>query len=80
MKNIEGSESSESSENMENIENIKNIENMDKTNQMNNMENIYEMDDYNIEKKIIKNVLKGGFCSKYKNDKCVIEYQLKWIL
>ena len=70
MKNIEGSESSESSENMENIENIKNIENMDKTNQMNNMENIYEMDDYNIEKKIIKNVLKGGFCSKYKNDAC----------
>ena len=55
---------------MENIENIKKIENMDKTNQMNNMENIYEMDNQKIEKKIIKNVIKGGFCSKYKNDAC----------
>tara|TARA_B100001564_G_scaffold352916_1_gene361080 strand:+ start:45 stop:947 length:903 start_codon:yes stop_codon:yes gene_type:complete len=70
MENIESSESSENSENMENIENIKKIENMDKTNQMNNMENIYEMDNQKIEKKIIKNVIKGGFCSKYKNDAC----------
>ena len=37
---------------------------------LNEMENINEIEESHIEKTIIKNVLKGGFCSKYKNNAC----------
>jgi len=37
---------------------------------LNKIKNIYEIDESKIEKTIIKNVIKGGFCSKYKNDAC----------
>lgn len=50
-------------------DNIKN-EYKENKKQLNHLENINEMDASKIEKKIIKNVLKGGFCSKYKNNAC----------
>jgi len=37
---------------------------------LNKIKNIHEIDESKIEKTIIKNVIKGGFCSKYKNDAC----------
>ena len=37
---------------------------------LNEMENINEIEESQIEKTIIKNVIKGGFCSKYKNNAC----------
>ena len=37
---------------------------------LNEMENINEINEKYIEKTIIKNVIKGGFCSKYKNNAC----------
>ena len=37
---------------------------------LNEMENINEIEESHIEKTIIKNVIKGGFCSKYKNNAC----------
>tara|TARA_B110001452_G_scaffold267164_2_gene276024 strand:+ start:495 stop:1403 length:909 start_codon:yes stop_codon:yes gene_type:complete len=37
---------------------------------LNKTHNINEIDESHIEKTIIKNVIKGGFCSKYKNDAC----------
>ena len=37
---------------------------------LNEMENINEINESKIEKTIIKNVIKGGFCSKYKNNAC----------
>jgi len=37
---------------------------------LNRTHNIREIDESQIEKTIIKNVIKGGLCSKYKNDAC----------
>ena len=61
-------------ENNKNInkEENKNInkENNNKSIFLNKKKDIYEMSGGKIEKNIIKNVLKGGFCSKYKGDSC----------
>jgi len=58
------------------INNNKNKNNNNKNNnnkkimKLNEMENINEINEKYIEKTIIKNVIKGGFCSKYKNNAC----------
>ena len=44
--------------------------NNEKILKLNEIENINEKDESQIEKTIIKNVMKGGFCSKYSNNAC----------
>ena len=44
--------------------------NNEKILKLNEIENINEKDESQIEKTIIKNVMKGGFCSKYRDNAC----------
>lgn len=49
---------------------IKKENNNEKILKLNEIENINEKDESQIEKTIIKNVMKGGFCSKYRDNAC----------
>ena len=65
------SKNNKSKNNKSSKDNKKNKNNSNKkVMKLNEMENINEIEESQIEKTIIKNVIKGGFCSKYKNNAC----------